>query len=152
MLRLKLLDNFINKMKTANYLSIIGRSGYWVNMLVLPGVFGLYKLVYVPHQQKKELQAKEEQLKNLPKARKVDPDLMNPFTPIPYHNNYELKFAQYHLNMHNYLNENGINVQDFPYKNYHDSFNDSPHLYNWTSVYGPPGFDEKFRKEHGSSH
>lgn len=71
---------------------------------------------------------------------------MNPFTPVPYHNNYELKFAHYHINMHNYLNENGLNVEDFPHKNYHNAYADTPHLYNWTSVYGPPGFDKKFRK------
>ena len=81
------------------------------------------------------------------KPRTVDPDLMNPFTPIPFHNNYELKFMHYHINMRGYLNENGLNCQDYAYKQYHDAYaEDNSHLFNWTSVHGPPGFDQKFRK------
>ena len=46
----------------------------------------------------------------MPKLIKVDPDLFNPFTPLPYHNNPELKYAFAHIKMHGYLNENQINV------------------------------------------
>ena len=40
----------------------------------------------------------------MPKARKVDPDVFNPFTPIPYHNNPELKYAFANIKMFNYTN------------------------------------------------
>lgn len=109
-------------MQKANPLSVIGRSGYLFNILLFPGVFTFYKLVYAPYSKAKADQAKAEAAKGELKALPVDPDLCNPFTPIPYHNNYELKFGLAHINMHNYINENGINVKDYPYKQYHDAF------------------------------
>jgi hypothetical protein len=56
------------------------------------------------------------------KAKKVDPDLFNPFSPIPYHNNSELKYVFSHVNMHNYVNKNHLNVKDYVWKDYHRSF------------------------------
>ena len=35
---------------------------------------------------------------------RIDPDLYNPFTPIPYHNNPEIKYGLAHIRMHGYLN------------------------------------------------
>jgi len=71
------------------------------------------------------------------KAKVVDPDYFNPFTPIPFHNNPELKYVFAEINMRKYLNENQINLKDYPYKNYHDSYdhgNKKAYMYNWTSV------------------
>ena len=43
------------------------------------------------------------------KAKVVDPDYFNPFSPIPFHNNPELKYVFADVNMRNYLNRaNGI--------------------------------------------
>ena len=75
-------------MQKANPLSIIGRSGYFVNLLFLPGLFSLYKFVYTPYSKAKVEKAKIEASKGGAKPLRVDPDLCNPFTPIPYHNNY----------------------------------------------------------------
>ena len=33
----------------ANYLSIIGRSGFVANLFVAPGIFALYQFLYVPY-------------------------------------------------------------------------------------------------------
>ena len=71
------------------------------------------------------------------KAKVVDPDYFNPFTPIPFHNNPELKYVFADINMRKYVNENHINVKDYQWKNYHDSYdhgNKKTYLYNWTSV------------------
>ena len=40
-------------MQKANPLSVIGRSGYFINILLLPGVFTFYKLVYSPYSKAK---------------------------------------------------------------------------------------------------
>lgn len=72
------------------------------------------------------------------KAKVVDPDYFNPFTPIPFHNNPELKYVFADINMRKYVNENHINVKDYQWKNYHDSYdhgNKKTYLYNWTSVW-----------------
>ena len=76
----------------------------------------------------------------MPKLKKVDPDIFNPFTPIPYHNNPELKYAFNHIKLFNYANKNHINVRDYPWKDYHNSYdhnNTNEYLYNWVSMHGP---------------
>ena len=71
-------------------------------------------------------------------AAKVDPDLFNPFTPIPYHNNLELKYAFAHVNMRNYIDKEHLNVDDYIWKSFHDSYDHGDkkkHMYNWTSIW-----------------
>ena len=74
----------------------------------------------------------------MPKARKVDPDVFNPFSPIPYHNNAELKYAFAHVNLFNYSNRNHLNPKEYVWKDYHNSFdhnNTNQYLYDWTSMH-----------------
>merc|ERR1711990_1107088 len=74
----------------------------------------------------------------LPKLKKVDPDLFNPFTPIPFHNNIELKYRYANMRLHGYLDaKTHLNVKDYAYKGFHDAFDHSSkkqHYYNWINV------------------
>ncbi len=56
------------------------------------------------------------------KAKTVDPDDFNPFSAIPFSNNPELKYVFANVDMRKYINEHDINVKDYQWKNYHDSF------------------------------
>ena len=67
----------------------------------------------------------------------VDPDCFNPFSAIPFHNNPELKYMYADTKMRGYLDANQMNVNDYWFKQYHNSFdhgNKKTYLYNWVSV------------------
>lgn len=120
-----------------NALSTIGRAGWTVNMMLYPALFVGYQFWYKPNSERKAAQAKIDALKNGTQPRPVDPDYFNPFTPIPFHNNPELKYAHAHINMRHYLNKNHINENDYLYKSYLDAYdhdNKKAYTYNWTSV------------------
>ena len=123
-----------------NPLSAIGRMGYATHLLFYPAVGAFYVFVVKPYLANKKIADREKEWAAIPPARKVDPDLFNPFTPIPYHNNPELKYVFAHINMHNYLNKNHINTEDYAYKNFHNSYdhnNKYVYTYNWISFAGP---------------
>ena len=110
---------------------------YSTHLLFYPGAIAFYAYVVAPYMQKRNEDSDKEQWDLIPPAAKVDPDLFNPFTPIPYHNNPELKYVFAHINMHKFLNENHINPGTYAYKNYHNSYdhnNKGSYLYNWTST------------------
>ena len=76
----------------------------------------------------------------MPKLKKVDPDIFNPFSPVPYHNNPELKYVFAHINMHKHINENHINPETYVWKDYHKSYDHdhkNAYMYNWSSMHGP---------------
>ena len=76
-------------------------------------------------------------MEGMAKARPVDPDLFNPFTPIPFHNNPELRYVYAHINLRKYVNKHHINTKDYIWKSYHDSYDHGSkktYLYNWSSV------------------
>ena len=84
------------------------------------------------------MKAQKELDEAMPKLKKMDPDLFNPFSPIPYHNSVDVKYATEHIRMYHYLNENQINVENYPYKNYNFSYdhdNKMGYTYNWTSIH-----------------
>ena len=57
------------------------------------------------------------------KAKPLDPDLFNPFTPIPFHNNPELKYVYANVNMRNYISQaSHHNVDTYVWRNYHNSY------------------------------
>ena len=93
-----------------NPLSSLGRMSYITHMLVYPGILALYLYGVKPYMKNSADQAEKKEWDNMPKARKVDPDLFSPFSPIPYHNNPELKYGFAHVHMHNYINDNQINT------------------------------------------
>ena len=119
-----------------NALSALGRMSWEVHFLFYPAVlivgFGFVKPWYKARQEK----AAEEDMAKLLKGKPVDPDLFNPFSPLPYHNNRELPYALQHIRMHKYLNENHINVQDYAWKGYSNSYDhddEKTYMYNYTS-------------------
>jgi len=123
-----------------NPLSILGRMGYMTHLLFYPAILGIYLFGVKPYLASKKLADQQKEWDAIPKAKKVDPDLFNPFSPIPYHNNPELKYVFAHINMHNYLNKNHINPQDYAWKNFHNSYdhnNKATYTYNWTSMHAP---------------
>ena len=118
-----------------NSLSAVGRMSYASHMLVYPSLFILYSFGYKTYAKKAAEKAEEQAWKDMEDARVVDKDIFNPFTPIPFHNNRELKYAYDHLNMHGYINKNHINVKDYPYKQFHNVYGENnEYLYNWTST------------------
>lgn len=106
----------------ANPLSFFGRLSYTGHLLFYPGVALVYLFGVKPYLAKRAADSEKQQWESMPKLRKIDPDLFNPFTPIPYHNNAELTYVFAHIRMHKYINENHINPQDYVWKNYHNSY------------------------------
>ena len=118
-----------------NFASNFGRLSYSSHMLFYPTAFFLYQFAWKPYAKRQQEIQEEAAWKEMPKGRKVDYDIFNPFTPIPFHNNRELKYAFAHINMFDYVNKNHINTRDYPYKQYHNVYGeDNTYLYNWTST------------------
>ena len=118
-------------------MSALGRMGWGTHFLVYPTALAVYIGAYKPYQAKQEEAVKAAEMDAMAKAKVVDPDTFNPFSPIPFHNNPELKYVFAEVNMRKYVNENHINVKDYQWKNYHDSYdhgNKKVYLYNWSSV------------------
>ena len=125
-------------MSKTNALSALGRMSWSIHLLFYPGALLFGVGVVKPYMDNNAKKAEQEEWDNMPKARKLDPDLFNPFTCVPYHNNPELKYVYANNRLFNYVNENHINVKDYPWKNYHNSYdhdNQSTYLYNWTSLH-----------------
>ena len=125
----------------ANALSGFGRMGYYTHFSFYPLLAAAYFFGYKPYAAAGEEADKKAKWDELLKAKPVDPDLFNPFTPIPYHNNIELKYVFSHISMRNYVDKEHLNVDDYIWKSFHDSYdhgNKKKHLYNftemWTSV------------------
>ena len=118
-------------------MSTIGRMSWGTHFLVYPVALGLYIGAYKPYSAKQEQVGKDAEMEQMAKAKTVDPDYFNPFSPIPFHNNPELKYVFADVNMRNYLNENHINTKDYLWKNYFNSYDHGDkktYVYNWTSV------------------
>ena len=124
-------------MSRTNALSALGRMGWGTHFLIYPTSVALYFGAYKPYQARQVEATNQETKDQMAKAKQVDPDSFNPFSPIPFHNNPELKYVFAEVNMRNYVNENHINTKDYLWKNYHDSYdhgNKKTHIYNWSSV------------------
>jgi hypothetical protein len=121
-----------------NALSAFGRMGYGAHLVAYPAILAVYLYVVKPYMKNSADKQEKEQWESMPKARKVDPDLFNPFTPIPYHNSVEAKYAFSHIRMHGYLNENHINSAEYVWKGFHNSYdhnNELCYAYNWVSLH-----------------
>ena len=128
-------------MSKANMLSNLGRMNYGLHLAFYPTAALLFFGLIKPYRKAAALRAVQEEFDTALDGRKVNPDIFNPFTPIPYHNNPEQKYALAHINMIDYVNEKHINVRDYSYKQYHDVYdhdNKNSYLYNWTSYHGRP--------------
>ena len=123
-----------------NALSALGRMSWGAHLLVYPSLLGAYLFGVKPYLANSAKKSEEAEWASMPKLRKIDPDLFNPFTPIPYHNNPELKYAFSHIRMHNRLNANQIDVDNYLWKSYHNSYdhdNKAVYTYNWVSLHSP---------------
>lgn len=123
-----------------NALSTFGRMSWGTHLLVYPGILSLYLYVIKPYMKENDAKSEKEQWERMPKAKRVDPDLFNPFSPIPYHNSPEVRYGFAHINMHNYLNENHVNTKGYVWKNFHNSYdhdNKEVYAYNWVSLHSP---------------
>ena len=125
-------------MVRANALSTLGRMNYNLHLLFYPGAFAAYWFIGAPYMEQKNKKAEQEEWDGMVKHRPVDPDLFNPFTPIPFHNNPELKYCYAGVNMKNYISQSThFNAAEYRWRNYHNSYdhgNKKTYLYNWTSV------------------
>lgn len=90
----------------ANPLSALGRMSYGVHLLAYPTILGIFVFGVKPWWDNKNKKAEEDEWASMPKAKKVDPDLFNPFSPIPYHNSPDVKYTFANIRMHNHLNNN----------------------------------------------
>ena len=100
-------------MSRSNALSAFGRMGWGTHFLIYPISVGLYFGAYSPYKARKDEASKKADYEAIADAKVVDPDYFNPFTPIPFHNNPELKYVFAEINMRKYVNENHINVKDY---------------------------------------
>ena len=118
-------------------LSFLGRMNWSMHLLTYPLIFTFVQYGVRPYLKKSSEEAEKKVWEDMVKARPVDPDLFNPFTPVPYHNNPELPYVFAHINMRNYVNQNHINVKDYVWKGYHNSFDHGDkqtYRYNFTQL------------------
>ena len=120
-----------------NTLSAFGRMSYGAHLAFYPAAALFTSYIFLPWYNARVAAAEKGEWDAMVDKKKVDPDLFNPFTPVPYHNNPELKYVFAGINMRNYVNENHINVKEYAWKNYHNSYdhnNEKTYLFNWTRM------------------
>ena len=123
-----------------NAISTLGRMSWGTHLLVYPGILSLYLYVVKPYMKESDAKSEKEQWERMPKAKRVDPDLFSPFSPVPYHNSPEVRYTFANINMHNYLNENQLNTKGYAWKGFHNSYdhnNKDVYTYNWVSLHSP---------------
>ena len=103
-------------------MATFGRMRYSVHMMFYPAVYFAYSLLYKPYAAKSSEEAATKMWNEMPPAKKVDKTLFNPYTPIPYHNNEQVRYSLEGINMFEYLNENHLNVKDYPFRLYHNVY------------------------------
>lgn len=123
---------------SANALSMFGRMSYGAHLTLYPIVGGTAYFLYNTYKASADATAAAEAEATAPKAVAVDPDLFNPFTAIPFHNNKELNYRYADVKLHGYLDKNTqLNVKNYHWKNYHNSFdhdNKRVYMWNWISM------------------
>ena len=124
-------------MSRTNALSAMGRMGWSTHFLIYPTIAGLYFGAYKPYAKKQEEAGVANEYEIMCKAKTVDPDHFNPFAPIPFANNPELKYVFANVNLRNYTNEHHISTTDYYWRNYHNSYdhgNKHTYKWNWSSI------------------
>ena len=124
-------------MSRSNALSALGRMSWGTHFLIYPTILGAYVGVYKPYAKEQEAATKRQEMEDMAKAKPVDPDYFNPFTPVPFHNNPELKYVFSDVNLRNYVDANHMNAKDYIWKSYFNSYDHGDkktHLFNWSSV------------------
>ena len=93
-------------MTGANALSMFGRLSYGAHLALYPIVGGTSFFLYTTKAARDAKLSAAETEATMPKAASVDPDLFNPFTAIPFHNNIEMKYRYADVKLHGYLDKN----------------------------------------------
>ena len=108
---------------SVNHLSTFGRMGYGVHLMAYPLIGLFIHQVVMPYNKNSAAAAKKLEWDTMCKRQEVDPDNFNPFTPIPFNNNPELKYIFANINMRGYINrQTGFNKDTYVWKNYHNSY------------------------------
>ena len=122
-----------------NPLSAFGRMSYASHMALYPLLGGSFYTLYTTWSKRSADAAEKAAIEAMPKAKAVDPDLFQPFSAIPFHNNVELHYRYANTKMFGYLDtKTHMNSKDYTYKLFHDSFdhdNKKEYTYNWISYY-----------------
>ena len=124
-------------MSRTNAMSTLGRMSWGVHALFYPTTLALYFGAWKPYTERSEKAAKEQEWEEMCKAKPVDPDHFNPFTPVPFSNNPELKYFFANVNMRSYLNKEQISERDYMWKSYHNVYdhgNAKSYQWNWSSI------------------
>ena len=125
-------------MSRSNALSALGRMPYAAHLMFYPAVGLFFNYVVMPKYRASGEASTQEEWDTMCKRQEVDPDNFNPFTPIPFHNNPELKYIYANVNMRGFINRNtGFNADAYVWRNYHNSYdhsNKKQYAYSYTSV------------------
>merc|ERR1739844_303207 len=125
----------IKMSKAPNMLSALGRISYTGHLMLYPMVGGTAYFLYNTYLNQTAETAEQKEAK-MPALKAVDPDLFQPFSAIPYHNNLENHYRYAGVKMHKFVDHTHANPKTSPFKNFHDSYdhgNKKEHLYNWIS-------------------
>ena len=121
-----------------NPLSALGRMSYAGHMALYPLVGGSAYTLYSAWSKSSADAAEKYATDAMPKLATVDPDLFQPFSAIPFHNNVELHYRYANTRMFGYLNtKTHMNNKDYTYKLYHNSYDHDgkkEYTYNWVSM------------------
>ena len=116
----------------------LGKMSYGAHLTLYPLIIGSGYFAYSSWSKSSAEKAKQAEIDGMPGLRPVDPDNFNPFTPVPFHNNPELRYRYAGIRMWNFLDKKThLNVENYPYKQYHDVYDHTgakKHLYNWVSL------------------
>ena len=122
---------------SANALSLFGRMSYGAHLCLYPIVGGTSFFLYNTYKTSADAAQAVTDAATAPKAKACDPDLFNPFTAIPFHNNKELNYRYADVRLHGYLDQNQMNLKNYTWKSYHNSFDHDDrkqYMYNWVSM------------------
>ncbi len=120
-----------------NALSALGRMNFATYLGIYPVLGAAYFMMVKPYMAARAEKAKQDEWDALKPAKVVDPDTFSPFTPIPYHNSSEMRYALAHIKLRNFIQEAHLNEQDYVWRNYHNSFdhgNKGTYKWNWANV------------------
>ena len=102
---------------------MFGRLSYEMHMVLYPLVGGTTYFLYNTWSQKSSAAQAIIDEEAMPKLKTVDPDSFNPFSPIPFHNNAELRYRFAGVRMHQYIDsKTQMNLDNYQYKTYYDVY------------------------------
>ena len=120
-----------------NPLSAVGRMSYAAHLAMYPVFGGGAWFFWSNYSAANKIKQDKEDEEAMPKLKAMDPDNFNPFSPIPFHNNHQLRYRYANNKLIGYQDKSHTNAKDYPFKNFHYSFdhsNKKAYTFNWVSV------------------